>query len=102
MARRKKKIKKLSEEETDELVNDWISSIDDLRDFFYEHSPEEEGDVFYDKFLERFNTVVNVFNLMVEQRMIVKGDPEEDKELKEIEDTLNIKPKEIKGRRNDN
>lgn len=101
MSRRKKK--KLSEEETDELVNDWISSIDDLRDFFYEHSPEEEGDVFYDKFLERFQNVVNVFNLMVEQQMIVKGDPVEEKELRDVEDRLNIKPtKDIKGRRNDN
>lgn len=100
MARKKKK--KLSEEETDELVNDWIASIDDLRNFFFEYSPEEIGDVFYDKFLEKFNIVVNVFNLMVEQRMIVKGDSVEDKELKEIEDTLNIKPKNIKGRRNDN
>ena len=52
MARRKKK--KLSDEETDQLIDQWISSIEDLREFFFEHAPEEEGDVFYDRFLEKF------------------------------------------------
>ena len=104
MAKKKQiKKKKMSEDETDELVNDWISSIDDLRDFFYEHAPEEEGDIFYDRFLEKFQIVVNVFEIMLQQKMIVQDDgrSKEVSGIKEAEE-LDIEPKTIKGVRNDN
>lgn len=93
----KKKKQKISEEESEEIVSNWINSIDDLRDFFYQHCPEEEGDVFYDNFLEKFQNIVNVFNSMVELRMIVS---EDDLEYKKEQQTINTGTK--KGLRHDN
>ena len=86
----------LSDDETDDLVNAWISSIDDLREFCGEHSPEEEGDIFYDGFLERFQIVDDLFHVMINHGMIVQGTREE------AEETMNFEPKQIKGQRNDN
>lgn len=98
MAGRKKKTKKLSEDDTDELVNDWIASIDDLREFFFQHSPEEEGDIFYDDFLEKFQNVEQLFRLMVEQDMIVQGSVED----RDSEKVLSTQTKLRKGQRDDN
>jgi len=100
MARRKKK--KLSDEETDQLIDQWISSIEDLREFFFEHAPEEEGDVFYDRFLEKFQIVENLFHDMVEHEMIVQDDGQKEvSDLKEVKE-LEVEPKQTKGIRRDN
>lgn len=100
MARRKKNKKdELSEEEAEHIIDHWLSSIEELRDFFYEHSPEEEGDVFYDKFLVPFQNVVNTFELMVQYRMIVSDQQMKEVSEKEVEE-LEIEPqKEGKVRR---
>ena len=92
MARRKKK---LSDEEVDELINDWLSSVNDMREFFFEHSPEEDGDEFYDHFLEHFQIVEKIFRIMVKEKLIVT----ESKADKDREEFV-IKPK--KGVRSDN
>ena len=98
MAQRKKK-KKLSDEQTDELVSDWIAAIGDLREFFFECSPDELGDVFYDRFLEKFQNVEQLFHIMIEQDMFVHESEHRETE----EDIINsIEPKQIKGQRNDN
>lgn len=101
MARRKKNKKdELSEEETEHIVDHWLSSIEELRDFFYEHSPEEEGDVFYDKFLVPFLKVEQTYQIMLQYRMIVRDD-QQVKEVSEKEvEELEIEPqKEGKVRR---
>lgn len=101
MARRKKKIKKLSEEETDELINNWIEVIDEMRDFFFQYSSEEEGDMFYDRFLRKFQNVEDVFRTMVENDMFVHESECEHRETEDVIDS--IKPKlQSKGQRNDN
>lgn len=95
MARRKKKEKKeLSDEETDELVSDWMLSIDDLKEFFFEHSVEDESDEYYDNFLEKFQIVVKLFDLMIEHKMIVTGP--------QVESEENLHIKKVKGQREDN
>ena len=93
MARRKKK--QLSDEEVDELINDWLSSVNDMREFFLEHSPEDDGDDFYDHFLEHFQIVEKIFRIMVKEKLIVT----ESKADKDREEFV-IKPK--KGVRSDN
>lgn len=105
----KRKIKKtkMTDEEVDHLIDHWIASIDDLRDFFFEHSPEEQGDDFYDMFLEKFHSVEKIFRVMVKEKMIIQEtirERDERLEAEQEEDEFEevIEPKTVKGIRNDN
>lgn len=87
----------LSDDESDQLIHDFTTVVDDLREYFFEHSPEEEGDDFYDAFLRKFYFVEEVVHAMVDNGMI-----QMEQETVEKEQVLNIKHKPVKGIRDDN
>ena|SRR3990167_7543738 len=88
--------KKLSDEETDQLIYNFTALVDDLREFFFEHSPEENGDDFYDLFLQKFHFVEEVVHAMVDNQMIMMAEDVPEKQI------LNIEHKPVKGIRDDN